>query len=384
MPRLRGGSVVRVTPFQGKILLVLFSTAFALVAVEVAIRVQAALEDRGILRPEFESDIEIPADGNAELGHVIRLAKNPDIIYELKPDLSVLYYGKKMTTNSRGFRCREIPVRRAKNSFRIVGIGDSVMFGKGVADEEVYLTILERRLQASLPDVTVEIINTAVPGYNTVMEVETLKDKGLDYEPDVVIVDFVGNDLTLPNFIRTERNVLDLRRSFLLDFVRRRRESLDPGAVVRRLRREGLRKIPQNIVHGLGRTIDPSHVPERYRHMVGWDGFRRAVRELAGLSEKAGFTVVVTALSAYPGDRKAEAFAVFREFGFVTFDVGAVYQEYLEKQGFDAFLGSPLAVSERDEHPSAMAHAMAAEAIQDYLVQQELVPAVASEPNSSR
>jgi len=244
--------------------------------------------------------------------------------------------------------------------------------------------VCERRLQASLPHVTVEIINTAVPGYNTVMEVETIKDKGLDYEPDVVIVDFVGNDLTLPNFIRTERNVLDLRRSFLLDFVRRRRESLDPGAVVRRLRREGLRKIPQNIVHGLGRTIDPSQVPERYRHMVGWDGFRRAVRELAGLSEQAGFTVVVTALSAYPGDRKAEAFEVFREFGFVTFDVGAVYQEYLEKQGFDAFLGSPLAVSERDEHPSAMAHAMAAEAIQDFLVQQELVPAVATEPNSSR
>jgi hypothetical protein len=379
MQRSRGGSVVRVTPFQGKLLLVLFSTVFALLAVEVAIRVQAALEDMGILRPEFESDIELPSDGYAKLGHVIRLSRNPDIIYELKPDLSALYYGKKMTTNSRGFRCRDIPIQRAENTFRIVGIGDSVMFGKGVADDEVYLTILERRLQASLPDVTVEIVNTAVPGYNTVMEVETLRDKGLIFEPDVVIVDFVGNDLTLPNFIRTERDVLDLRRSFLLDFVRRRREILDSEAVVRRLRREGLRNVPQNIVGGLGRTIDPSQVPERYRHMVGWDGFRRAVQELAGLSEKTGFTVVVTALSAYPGDRKAEAFEVFRGVGFATFDVGAVYKEYLEQHGFDAFLGSPLAVSDRDEHPSALAHAIAAEAIQGYLVRERLVPVVAAD-----
>ena len=374
---------MRVKQVHGKILLLLFSTAFAVLAVEVALRVQAALEDRGILRPEFESEIEIPADGNAELGHVIRLAKNPDIIYELKPDLSVWYYGKKLTTNSRGFRSREIPVRRAEDSFRIVGIGDSLMFGKGVADDEVWLTILERRLQGSLSGLTVEIVNTAVPGYNTVMEVETLKDKGLLFDPDLVIIDFVGNDVTLPNFIREERHVLDPRSSFLLDFVKRRRDTLDPGAVARRLQSEGLRKIPQNIVHGVGRTTDPSRVPERYRHMVGWDAFQRAVRELSELSVEHGFTVAVTALSAYSGDRKTEAFEVFQRFDFPTFDVGAIYQDYLERNGFDALAGSPLAVSKRDEHPSALAHAIAAEAIEGFLMRENLVPATAARSNGT-
>jgi len=35
-----------------------------------------------------------------------------------------------------------------------------------------------------------------------------------------VILNFVGNDLGLPNFVEERPDVLSLRRSFLLDFVR--------------------------------------------------------------------------------------------------------------------------------------------------------------------
>ena len=41
-------------------------------------------------------------------------------------------------------------------------------------------------------------MNTGVPGYNTYMEVAALKQKWLFYEPALVVIDFVGNDLDLP------------------------------------------------------------------------------------------------------------------------------------------------------------------------------------------
>jgi len=64
---------------------------------------------------------------------------------------------------------------RAAGTFRVVGIGDSAMFGSGVSDGENHLAILERIVGRRFPGLKVETINTAVPGYNTIMEVETLK-----------------------------------------------------------------------------------------------------------------------------------------------------------------------------------------------------------------
>ena len=53
-------------------------------------------------------------------------------------------------------------------------------------------------LNAAYPQKTWEIINTGVPGYNTVMEVATMRAKGLALEPDIVILNVVTNDLNLP------------------------------------------------------------------------------------------------------------------------------------------------------------------------------------------
>src|SRR5205085_10505957 len=111
---------------------------------------------------------------------------------------------------------------KAANTFRIVGIGDSYMFGQGVSDEESYLSLLQSSLRASRPGREWQALNLAVPGYNTVMEVATLRTVGLSFQPDVVVLEVVGNDLDLPNFIRTPAPVSSLRRSFVVDFLARR------------------------------------------------------------------------------------------------------------------------------------------------------------------
>ena len=63
-----------------------------------------------------------------------------------------------------------------------------------------------------------EIINTAVPGYNTVMEIETMKENGLRYKPDIVIVGYIVNDFDLPNFIRETENYFSFQRSFAVEY----------------------------------------------------------------------------------------------------------------------------------------------------------------------
>lgn len=53
------------------------------------------------------------------------------------------------------------------------------------------------------------------------MEVATLKENGLQYQPDIVLILFVGNGLDLPNFIREPVSFF-APKSFLVDWMRQK------------------------------------------------------------------------------------------------------------------------------------------------------------------
>ena len=55
------------------------------------------------------------------------------------------------------------------------------MFGQGIEADDTYLVRLGERLERNVPERGWEIVNTAVPGYNTVMEVLSLR------KPSVVV-----------------------------------------------------------------------------------------------------------------------------------------------------------------------------------------------------
>jgi hypothetical protein len=175
------------------LLLALLSTLSTLFVIEIGFRVKVYVENQRTLHNVLKSELELPAEGPVSFAHMIRLSKNPRIIYELKPNLSVIWEGNSVTLNEEGFRSKSCSARTSEDTFRIVGIGDSVMFGMGAADGEQYLALLENQLNQTFPGRRWEVINTAVPGYNTVMEVETLREKGLKYEPDIVIIEFCSN-----------------------------------------------------------------------------------------------------------------------------------------------------------------------------------------------
>jgi lysophospholipase L1-like esterase len=299
---------------------------------------------------------------------MIRPSASPRIVYELWPGLDVQFdIGNqkrpgRVTTNRAGFRGRDHAVPKPSGTFRIVGIGDSLMFGWGVDDGEDFLAVLEERLARERPESHVEVLNTAVPGYNTVMEVATLEEKGLPYGPDLVVVGFCPNDASLPNFIRPVRDVLSLRQSFLLEFVRSRLGPAPPpgDALVLAPRRADDRAFED----------EPALVPGPYRALAGWAALRGAFRELRLLSQKHGFSVLVTAfVPGFDDERKRRGLDIAAREGFPVLDFGEVEGRYMRSHGITEYAGSALTVSATDLHPSALAHAMAAEEMARFLAE---------------
>ena len=101
--------------------------------------------------------------------------------------------------NSRGLRGREHSLSKPEGVYRILFLGDSITFGFGVKEEDIFVNVLERELNsqfASLPDQKrFELINAGIGNYNTKQEFAYLREEGFRYEPDEVVVMFYINDL---------------------------------------------------------------------------------------------------------------------------------------------------------------------------------------------
>lgn len=99
--------------------------------------------------------------------------------------------------NSLGFRDDEIAVEKPENTKRILFLGDSFTFGMGVSHENIYTEILQKLLNESGNGVNFEVLNMGHIGFSIDNEYLLLKEKGLNLNPDVVILEFfVGNDVT--------------------------------------------------------------------------------------------------------------------------------------------------------------------------------------------
>jgi hypothetical protein len=292
---------------------------------------------------------------NSALSTIIRVSEHPGIVYELLPDITAFYESQKLTTSHDGFRDREYPIGKDGSTVRVIGIGDSVMFGMGVSQGEEYLSVLEEILNEKRPSLKWEVINTAVPGYNTAMEVETLIRKGLKYTPDIVVLGFVGNDFCLPNFIIRKENWFSLRESYLFRFIRTRLRSLSNKAG-----RQGARLLLQ---HASLEICDPGKAPSRYRHMVGANAVRNAMEELKSHAEKEGFAVIVVFLN----DRSSEVIDAATDMGFHVVNVRPGLNKYMKEHDIADYKKSVLAVSPYDGHPSGISHRIAAEQIFGYL-----------------
>jgi tetratricopeptide (TPR) repeat protein len=208
---------------------------------------------------------------------VYQRSKNPVLSYELKPNYRNDHANAIddfPTTNSHGLRDVERSLEKPPGLKRVILLGDSVVVGHGVKNLD---ELMSRQLERLYPDGDVEVLNMAVSGYCTRSEVELLRQRGLQFDPDLVIVVFVENDFT--NF-QEETNYID--------------GIYDRPEIVKRLFRAvhlfRLACLKLNLF-GYGQEADPVYWNRR---ALGDNNVVDGLSMLRQLAEEHGFEVIIT------------------------------------------------------------------------------------------
>jgi hypothetical protein len=154
-----------------RLTLSLLSLAFCLLLIEAICRL-AGLDKRPLFR---RSDI-------------------PGLIYEFVPSTGGRTRGNPIKINSFGLRDYEFSLEKPQGTFRILGLGGSFTYGEGVALEDTYLKKLEYKLNKTDSSKHYQSINAGVPAYSICQQKIYLEEKGIRFQPDLIIVGFLlGN-----------------------------------------------------------------------------------------------------------------------------------------------------------------------------------------------
>lgn len=271
------------------------------------------------------------------------LSQNPKLLYELKPGCGQV--------NSAGMRDgREYTL--AKKDFRIEIIGDSITYARDIPPPQTFARQLELNVARDPELAPVQVINLGVEGYSTVQEVETLRVKGLQYDPDLVIVQYFLNDEEIYTTI-FDLLLQDLRHRRLDGFV----DALDQerpawqrwlsttriAIAIRfawaRLQQKEVPPPPSALTQDDWTKVNQNQITEYYK---GKDTVSMGFSELKTIAEEHGFPVVVAVFpvyyddaAIYSGDRRNEhskAMRRCRQFGFHCIDMFAAFEEDPEFQ----------------------------------------------------
>lgn len=128
--------------------------------------------------------------------------KDPELLYTLAwyvPGATGTTGTAPVRINNLGLRDdRDYPKTKPAQCFRVLGIGDSMTFGKGVAESETYLGVLETRLKARFPGRCIEVLNAGMPNTNFFIQWVHLEREWHRLKPDLVLWGlFVYNDTQL-------------------------------------------------------------------------------------------------------------------------------------------------------------------------------------------
>jgi len=311
---------------------------------------------------------------------IVQASSHEDIVYELKPNLRGNFLGVPFVTNSRGLRDLEYSYRKKDNVFRIVGLGDSSLFGWGVKMEDISLKVLERKLNRHSSSTKFEVLNFATPGYNSAIEVEVFMQKCLRYSPDLVITHFNTNDYDVPAFMKPLQKYSTLRKSYLWDLIYSRYQML-----------QGIQE-NEVTTFDFDRTMSTEEseyldeepdFPDEYRYMVGKKGFIRAFDKLVKATQARGIPLLVYVIKAYPGLDPAYTPNEFRtnqlefitrlsqERGFFLLNTYPYYIDYLQKHPDKT--NKDFWVFPHDAHPSVLANKIEADAFYEFLIENNIV-----------
>jgi len=133
-----------------------------------------------------------PLLDEARWGRIIERDDSP-VGFSLIPNMDRSSRNMRLVTNSLGIRDFR-PPHKNPDKTQILVLGDSFTFGYDLNLQDTYSYILELLLNKNSPG-GYEVINTAVPAYDTIHEMEFLKKIIPFYSAQWIVVGFCMNDL---------------------------------------------------------------------------------------------------------------------------------------------------------------------------------------------
>ncbi len=278
--------------------------------------------------------------------------------------------------SEQGLRDRTYPYTRDADRRRILVLGDSVVWCWGVEMEECFTELIEAELPLT------EVIAAGAPGYGTAQELLLYERELSRFQPDLILLVFVDNDPT-DNLARENRPVFELRDGELVLSnvpVPRRKSAGQEWLMGHSTLFRQLNYATQLLRHRIkmareGTTIDrPDYVPlaprdkpealriteallERLQQSVAAGGGRLAIVNCGGGSEETGQWI--------------ETLSSTR--GIPYLDLAPRFERGRAE-------GLPMSLAS-DPHFSPEAHVIAADAILDFLREENLLDPVT--PRSS-
>jgi lysophospholipase L1-like esterase len=286
--------------------------------------------------------------------------------------------GSSLETNSQGFRDVEHSPNPT-NQPRVVVLGDSFAFGDGVNVQDRFPDLLAQRFG-------LEVINLAVPRYDTRRELGLLRRFGLPYSPQLVLLAFCLNDVTFrdhdpvnppvqtpptpPGWLASLKAAL-MGRAQIYELLREVANSR--LWLARSLAAVGLKAPPpgyQALDHSLRMAL-LDHPPQLQRD---WDETRALLSEIQAICEQRGIRFVIAAIPARQTIEQDAFHASLASASYEPkeFDLAKPYrllEEFCAKAGvacvnaYPAFVGKQDLYLPNDSHFNPKGHRLFAEAI---------------------
>ncbi|MCI0586222.1 MAG: hypothetical protein L0323_05220 [Planctomycetes bacterium] len=123
---------------------------------------------------------------------LVEMAPGSPRIFRHRPDRELRFRRWSIRTNRDGLRGPDREKPKPPGVKRVLFVGDSVAFGWGVKEEDTFVALLETALA---PRGRFECVNLGHLFHDTTQEAAAFEEVELSYEPDLVVLVFVDNDL---------------------------------------------------------------------------------------------------------------------------------------------------------------------------------------------
>jgi len=118
----------------------------------------------------------------------------PGLPYEFVPNQKVRSRSAEYRINAYGWRGPDFPVEKPPGENRILFLGDSIVQGAFVSEEDCVAGRLESLWRASSGHETTRVINAGVSSYDLLAYVALYRGRAREFDPDAVVIGITMND----------------------------------------------------------------------------------------------------------------------------------------------------------------------------------------------